>query len=476
MTIVVHVSYPFGYVHATPWGTHVNEGAVEWPPSPWRLLRALVATWHTRCPDLTAEDVVPVLDALADAPAVRTAPRTEASIRTYLPAEGFRSGSTKPDVDLAIDSFAAVAPDTGVAYRWTADLKAGERETLARLIDALPYLGRAESVCEATVGFDDAGGEWLEPVDDATGVGTRTLVPTTPLDLEELCVSIRTMRKGGRLHPSGATWVRYAVPRPLISASRPARAVKPQVVRAVRLALRPVAQGSAPVSIRQTIVVAEAMRAAAMSQYGSAHGRGVSEMLAGKDTEGTPLVGNRHAHWLPLDLDGDRLLDTVLVWAPDPGGLGEQEVAALGAIRRLRLHGGDGLGGERSLAVGFEASGELADLDLGGAVGSAARWTTATPFLPQRHRKGEPMDDFLADCVRRELSTRGVDIPFILEPDRRTSWGSFRRYRRAERLRHARPGYGFSLVFEQPVGLSDGGPLCIGSLSHFGMGRFVTRA
>src|ERR1017187_8002904 len=32
-----------GSYHATPWGHHVNEGLVEWPPSPWRLLRALIA-------------------------------------------------------------------------------------------------------------------------------------------------------------------------------------------------------------------------------------------------------------------------------------------------------------------------------------------------------------------------------------------------------------------------------------------------
>ena len=35
--------FPGGRYHATPWGHHVNEGLIEWPPSPWRLLRALIA-------------------------------------------------------------------------------------------------------------------------------------------------------------------------------------------------------------------------------------------------------------------------------------------------------------------------------------------------------------------------------------------------------------------------------------------------
>ena len=48
--------FPLGRYHANPWDRAVNEGASEWPPSPWRILRALVATWHTRWPDLPAAE------------------------------------------------------------------------------------------------------------------------------------------------------------------------------------------------------------------------------------------------------------------------------------------------------------------------------------------------------------------------------------------------------------------------------------
>jgi len=41
--IAISFKFPAGRYHATPWGRHVNEGAVEWPPSPWRILRALEA-------------------------------------------------------------------------------------------------------------------------------------------------------------------------------------------------------------------------------------------------------------------------------------------------------------------------------------------------------------------------------------------------------------------------------------------------
>ena len=54
MGTTLAVRFPLGRYHANPWDQAVNEGATEWPPSPWRVLRALVATWHTRWPDLPA--------------------------------------------------------------------------------------------------------------------------------------------------------------------------------------------------------------------------------------------------------------------------------------------------------------------------------------------------------------------------------------------------------------------------------------
>jgi CRISPR-associated protein Csb2 len=365
---------------------------------------------------------------------------------------------------LVVDAFVAVPPGDGLSYRWDIDLPEVERLALAQLVDALPYLGRAESICAATASFHDPGPDWQEPRPDSDSVGVRTLVPVVPLDLDDLCVPIRAMRAAGRLHPPGAKWVRYEVPDPITGVGPPARARSARRVSAARFALR----GRAPVSVRQTVVVADVLRLAAMAKYGRLHDGGASEILAGKDTAGTRLLGHRHAHWLPLDLNRDRLIDGVLVWAP--GGFGADDVAALGEIRQLRFHDGAGVGSATSIAVGFEAAGDLVDLDLGPVVGSATSWRSATPFLPQRHHHSgrEPFDAFLIDCVARELAARGVDQPFRLEPDRATSWGSFRRYRAAERLSKARPGHGFTIHFDDLVV----GPLCLGQLSHFGMGRF----
>ncbi|HXF72700.1 MAG TPA: type I-U CRISPR-associated protein Cas5/Cas6, partial [Actinomycetota bacterium] len=43
MPTAISVRLISGRFHATPWGRHVNEAALEWPPSPWRLVRAVAA-------------------------------------------------------------------------------------------------------------------------------------------------------------------------------------------------------------------------------------------------------------------------------------------------------------------------------------------------------------------------------------------------------------------------------------------------
>ena len=61
MPVIIKLTFPAGRYHATPWGRHVNEGVPEWPPSPWRLLRALVAVWKRTCPDLSEVQVRRIL-------------------------------------------------------------------------------------------------------------------------------------------------------------------------------------------------------------------------------------------------------------------------------------------------------------------------------------------------------------------------------------------------------------------------------
>lgn len=59
MSVTISIRFLTGRAHLHPWQTHHSEGRVEWPPSQWRLLRALVAVAGRGPTSLPYPDEVP---------------------------------------------------------------------------------------------------------------------------------------------------------------------------------------------------------------------------------------------------------------------------------------------------------------------------------------------------------------------------------------------------------------------------------
>src|SRR5271165_3849406 len=112
--IAIAVSFPSGRYHATPWGRHVNEGAPEWPPSPWRLLRGLVATWKRKLSELPQLEVEAILKTLSMPPEFYLPSATAAHSRHYMP--WFKKGPL--DKTLVFDGFVAVPRESELAIIW----------------------------------------------------------------------------------------------------------------------------------------------------------------------------------------------------------------------------------------------------------------------------------------------------------------------------------------------------------------------
>lgn len=146
--IAISLTFPAGRYHATPWGRHVNEGAVEWPPSPWRLLRSLIAVWKRTLPDISEAEIKPIFEALAATPPKFVLPPASTGhTRYYMP--WYKKGPT--DRTLVFDAFVALDPCEAAVYAiWpSAPITNLQRDLLSRLLANLNFLGRAESWCEA---------------------------------------------------------------------------------------------------------------------------------------------------------------------------------------------------------------------------------------------------------------------------------------------------------------------------------------
>ena len=152
--------FPAGRYHATPWGRNVNEADVAWPPEPWRLLRALIAT-HWRKGDRKRwpqEALGRLIDDLAETLPVYRLPggAVHAHTRHYMPQARGRT-------TLIFDAFVRIPEQESIIAAWPAvTLDADIFSLGADLAEAIGYLGRAESwtECEALAKWDGEPNCW----------------------------------------------------------------------------------------------------------------------------------------------------------------------------------------------------------------------------------------------------------------------------------------------------------------------------
>lgn len=167
MSLCISIRFLTGRAHLHHWHAHHSDGKVDWPPSPWRLLRALVAVAGTGMTSLpepldeqiadTLDDAIPVsrlaslLAALAAPPKIWL-PRTGGGhTRQFLPKEFKSTGSA------VFDTFATVSKETPIVFEWPdVDLAPDDQRftDLQTLLRRLTYFGRAESWCDATAQKD----------------------------------------------------------------------------------------------------------------------------------------------------------------------------------------------------------------------------------------------------------------------------------------------------------------------------------
>src|SRR5256885_1933897 len=108
--------FPAGRYHATPWGRNVNEADVAWPPEPWRILRALIATWW-RKGDRAAwseGDLAALIEALAETLPIYELPENTVHTHTrhYMPIGEIKKG--RENTTLVFDAFVRLPADSAM--------------------------------------------------------------------------------------------------------------------------------------------------------------------------------------------------------------------------------------------------------------------------------------------------------------------------------------------------------------------------
>ena len=419
--ITISIKLLTGRFHATQWGRHVNEGLPEWPPSPWRILRSLIATWKTKCPVISDNMAGCILRKLAELPDFALPPASVAHTRHYMPWDKNHPGHTT----LVFDTFVVVPSTSEVLVCWPdAILLSEERPVLADWLHHVGYLGRAESWCEMRL-LDDREAATRVSEINCRQLGSRTLDKNNeivrvlcpdPASAFESTSTPKTILATGKgkgkqqtvtphydpdwhicgetlwLHAEkwaeapGSRWIRYCRSNECFKVSskpRPRRAgqVRPQVVRfALDSAVLPL--------VTETLLVAEAARRNLMGILGRQLERregirGKSAIFSGKTSEGLVMETHGHAYYLPTDEDGDGRLDHLTLIAED--GFGAEEIAAMNSLREIKSKERTDVG--HPLGVLLLSMGMLADDFRSGPTKCSAVWKTVTPYLCHRHPK-----------------------------------------------------------------------------------------
>jgi CRISPR-associated protein Csb2 len=465
----IELKFPAHRFHATPWGRHVNEGAVEWPPSPYRLIRALYDAWqrkHAEAPEAAVEEL---LRALAmEAPSYRLPLATASHTRSYLNSNTF----DPTEKSLIFDAFVAMVPGASLFVMWrNVDLTASQSKLLGSLLSGLNYLGRSESWVEARLHAGVVGeGLSCEPMQESEQSGDMVPVACpVPADgysekrpwLDALAYSTADLLKDRRSLPPAMRMVPYVRAGNAVLTRAPKPARTHAGVQAVMLSLN----ARVLPLVTATVEVAEQVRVRLMGIHKGIAGdpSKVSEKFSGKTADGQPLKDHTHAFILPLRSERDAIrIDRVLVHLRPPGVFEANEVRAI--LRLTELYGRTAEDPIRVMATQRASEGE----DLRKAV---TKVTSTTPFCAGRHwRKGRgEYAEFLAAEIRRECRNHRLPEPVRVEIVSSSpgsfEWVEFRRNRKDD---EPHPGYGFRLEFEEPVAA----PFSLGYGCHYGLGQF----
>ncbi len=508
MALIIEQQFPLGRFHATRW----NQGAFgdaygEWPPSPWRLLRALAMRWFQYARETgNAEPAVrdALLQALAGSlPAYYLPPSTwrGPALKQYQPTEiKFSKGAKDAEVRRAVtslveDHYRAISPNESILWCWeTLYLAEPQQQLLDRLLQRTLYFGRAESFSRLRhITALPLGAEIncrLEKYDRGTMTPVLAHVPERPLDLTVLLASTDDKELKGQSIPPGTAWYYATLPRrPALTLPTSHRMKYPDnQFSCIQFAVG----GRVLPPLRRWVKVTDRFRGRVIRRLAeiiAPKSRGHYDLLTpeqkdslalicGKDGQGQPLRGHRHAFFILLP-DKNGLPTRLVVWRSSP--FTGDEVKALLAASEFPIAWDNGVPEwkVRLVPLSYEMPAPR------GFLGESRLWESVTPFVPpsERHRfrkngrarPNESVERLLTKLLLDENKPAPESVT-VVEDIESAEWINLHETRNRRILKSdsrtpwVRPGFRVRIEFSSPVA----GPIILGDSCHFGLGLFLS--
>lgn len=449
--LTIQIRFDAAHFHATPWQNQVNEGIVEWPPSPFRLLRTIVSAAFNRT-EVTSEQLGELVENLVRSPpAILAVPVAQAQSRHYMPQYGEGKTTKILDTSAVLERGGEGERPWHVAYVWESlELDSELANALSTICSQVTYFGRAESWATFAVHGD-------APVTE--GIEFGRMEPLLPND------AIPADARGGQVQaypyplPQGILerwseeWVLASVESELAIAAKKAsekgkdfdekkqrkkvqakqQEKAPATVLAVLTAethllqkegwshppgtfdvryVRPagtivaprattvaVPEGVAPTVARFLITsrvkpparfalyFADSMRAAVLSWVSKVTGEKVEEHLAGRENGEALKASHQHLHVFCELSRNGQFIESVVVY--QPAGMSSELQIALRQPNRV-VRGRGGQAAELALLTMSSTdavAGHSHELAQTPIFETSTQWVSVTPFVSTRHTK-----------------------------------------------------------------------------------------
>lgn len=508
MSLIIEHCFPMGRFHATRWKQSPYEDRFgEWPPSPWRLLRALAARWFQyarELGDLDEKKRNGLLNKLASTlPAFYLPPLSFSGtpIMQYQPTsvewtdKSKKSAAyKKPQTTKNADRYRTLPIDRSLYWVWEdLDLDKNESRLLDLLLERILYFGRSESYCRLrrieslplcispNCLLSENGSEDMQPV----------LAPITGKDLNIdalLAITDDKVHLKGRPVPPDTAWFFTRLPEPSeLSVRTHSTQSHQNALHCIQFAVG----GRIYPPLSHWVKITERFRGnviRCLSRYISPNSDGrydrltceeknILSLITGKDGQGKPLLGHEHAFFI-LWPDDNGFPTRLIVWRKHAFSRDEVEALLSASEKALTWDNSTSSWKLRVVPLPFETT------PPEGLVADSKIWISVTPFVPpaNRHRfrkngrlrPNESIESLLVNLLKKQ------DLPepsavTLLENDLGHSWMKLhetrsRRFSNEDnRKPYVRPGFNIRLKFSSSVQ----GPIILGDSSHFGLGLFV---
>ena len=506
MRLLIKQTFPLGRFHANPWRAFsFDDPYGEWPPSPWRLLRAILARSYQITREVPSEKELAhqqlrgmLVRAFCTSRISWQLPTQSwrgPGIQQYhpsefkkIPAEANKPGEKTYNTTKVKDNFWLTPECTSPLYwildgdtsLWPDELLDHLDASLARMT----YFGRAESIThiERIQDNKDIVVNCLLR-DSRTATTVPVLCPTAEATLTQVACMTNESVVSNSTTPPGAVW-KYAERPPVAKAYRPRRPVKKLPPTSV---LQFAIGGRVFPPLKLWLRITEKFRGIVLRKLtkkrtGDTNAefhmlppdiRAEFSLMAGKDEHGQRLTGHRHAAFFLIP-DEEGKPSRLICYRKEPFTPEEQD-SILAAS-------------EAPLAWDYKSKDwqlRIVPLPKETPLPSAQNifaeskvWKTLAPYVPPLHvfrkngkvRVGMEVESQIRSHLEN-LELPNVEISIIASESEAVEWVKVHRpnHRRGNQTNDDKRGYHIRLVFSEPVK----GPLFLGHSSHFGLGLFA---